>query len=279
MEGYKKDMVFQLPESLVPCHSFSPDTLVRAQFHAAYPSIQAAFWLPLSFPSMSQLPLGVFIWLLLTYAASHLLFPPWPTVFQHRLLVHCQLFQRHENHCPCPLKKDFSQCFTTSVLVTVSPSSTCSISSYAKLFSSSWSMLYSVTLLCWNPADLLNSSFLLTRSLLLRIFLLLSFSFSHLLFSQCSVSPSSNWISSKLKKLNHKCSIAWFSILLSSRRLVGRGSLASFPKVLLDVFHQILMFWDGYSCLLLQQLKPRCEEESSLPVETQRSRCFSPQRD
>lgn len=39
MEGYKKDMVFQLPESLVPCPSFSPDTLVKAQFYAAYPLI------------------------------------------------------------------------------------------------------------------------------------------------------------------------------------------------------------------------------------------------
>lgn len=76
MEGYKKDVVFQLSESLVPCPSFSPDTLVKAHFYAAYPLIQTAFWLPLSFPSKLRLPLSVFIWLLLTYTASRLLFPP-----------------------------------------------------------------------------------------------------------------------------------------------------------------------------------------------------------
>lgn len=76
MEVYKKDMIFQLSESLVPCPSFSPNTLAKAHFYAAYPLIQTDFWLPLSFPSKPQLPLSVFICLLLTYTASHLLFPP-----------------------------------------------------------------------------------------------------------------------------------------------------------------------------------------------------------
>lgn len=63
-------------------------------------------------------------YLVASHTASCLLFPPWATAFWHLLLVPCQLLQPQENHCMCPLKKGFSQCFTTSVLITISPSIT-----------------------------------------------------------------------------------------------------------------------------------------------------------
>lgn len=117
----KRTWYFSCLSHLCPVPPFSPETLVKAHFYAAYPLTQTAFWLPLSFPSKPRLPLSVFIWLLLTYTASPLSVPAWPTVLWHCLLVLCQ---PQENRCLCPFKRGFSQCFTTSVLITIFPYTT-----------------------------------------------------------------------------------------------------------------------------------------------------------
>ena len=115
----KRAWHFSCLSHLCPVPPFSPETLVKAHFYAAYPLAQSAVWLPLSSPSKPRLPLRVCIWLLLAF-----LFLPDLQCFGIAFWYSVSYFSHRKIAARAPLKRGFSWCFTTSVLITISPSTT-----------------------------------------------------------------------------------------------------------------------------------------------------------
>lgn len=191
MEGYKKGMAFQLSESLVPCASFFSWNIGKSTFLCCL-SVSSECLLAALIFSLKASASSPCLYLV----ASRLSVPPWPTMLWHRLLVLRQLLQPQENCCPCPPQER-----VFLVFYHISPHYhipihhfTCSLSSRAKLLALSWLLLCSVNPLCWNPARLLDISFIwpcLFYYTMTRFFLFLSLTFCfynavyHVLLTGC----------------------------------------------------------------------------------------------
>lgn len=189
-------MVFQLSESLVPCASFFSWNIAKSTFLCCL-SISSECLLAALIFSLKASASSPCLYLV----ASHLLcLSPFCSSLTYNALalplVLCQLLQPQENCRLCPPQER-----VFLVFYHISPHYhipihhfTCWISSRAKLLALSWLLLCSVNPLCWNPARLLDISFIwpcLFYYTMTRFFLFLSLTFCfynavyHVLLTGC----------------------------------------------------------------------------------------------